>query len=145
LLYYPLSYQVKIIIKNLINKQISQLIPYSHPLISQIIPSSKYLQIIPIRNQLLNILINLSRLLTLPSTITKDNVTCYIASKLTKITLITNKTRLFCMLKIKSMPLCYSPIHSLLHPIYRIYNLISPLFLHRIYSPLEFRVNHPHK
>lgn len=68
----------------------SYFVAYSQPLVSQIVPAAEDLQVVPIGHQLLDVLVDLLWLLTLPSTITKNDVSRYTMSQFWRVSFNSN-------------------------------------------------------
>jgi len=100
----------------------SQFISNCNPICSQIISSSKYFQIIALRNQFFNYFIDFFWFLTLTPSLTENNISWNISLwNPACVSFHSNQTTLFAMLKIKSMSFCYFSINSLFYPNYFIY------------------------
>lgn len=125
--------------------KLSNFITNCHPVVSQVVPSSEYLQVIAVWHQFLDVFINFSWFLALPSPVAEDYIRCYIFVVVLEITFESYQASLLSMLKIKAVTFCYLPIHCLFHPVDRINHFVSPLFFHYIHSPLEFGVDDPNK
>ena len=125
-------------------KTISQFISYRYPVVSQIVSSSKNLQTIPIRDQFLNVFVNLCRLLTLAPSFTKNDVFCYTSlDRIQQISFNSHQTSLFCMLQVKSMAFGDFSINRLFNPCNRVNDFVAPYFFHQIDGKSIFCIDSP--
>jgi len=106
----------------------SYLVAYSHPLFSQVVASSEYLQIVTIWYQLLYVFVNLFWFLALPSSITKYNIFGNSSLQLWRITFYPYQTCFLCMLQVIAVSFCNFIIDSLLYPRDWVYKFVAPLF-----------------
>lgn len=112
-------------------KPCSQLVSNCYPTIVQIISSSKNFDIVTVWDHSLRYLINFLWLLRLTSSLRENDITHGIqVSFLINLTLGSDETRLFSMLKIIPMTLRNLTVHSLLDPGDFIYKFVAGLLHH---------------
>lgn len=113
------------------------------PVVAKVVAPSENFQVLAIRYKRLDHLVNFFGLLTLASSLGKDDVAANIVTGAgRRRALQTNQTTLLCVLQVVSMSFRQAPIHSTLHPRNIVNLLVSPL-LHQFQCEGITRVDHP--
>lgn len=108
----------------------SQFVANGDPVISQVVASSEYFQVVAVGYQLFDILVYFGRLLGLASPLAEDNVAGNIASEswiVVDVALHTHDTALFGMLKVVAMAFGNLSVDGLLHPGDLVHHFVAPL------------------
>ena len=125
-------------------QSISELVSDSDPSVSKIVSASKNLEVVPIRNEGLYVLVDFGGFLALSSSLAPYDIAASIFIEM-GVAFHANEADFLCMLEVEPMSLCDLSVDRCLDPGYLVDDFVSPSVFHHVDCKRKLVIDHPDK